>query len=178
MGRERASSEDLAKLSEVVATWRAEEGGRGSTIPDELWNEAVRVARVDGVWRTAKATHFKYDALKQRLARADGGEGATVAHEIDSTKSARAGTGRGRRRGRAHPTQRRARKSSSSRDADRRRPDEFVELSATQLLGVSPTTGTVVEVEDRAGARMTVRLAKESPVDVAKLVAAFRRRGA
>jgi len=163
MGRERTPSPDLAKLSEAIAKWRAEGGGRGSKIPEELWNEAVRVGRVDGVWLTAKATRFKYEKLRQLIARADGSEGTTG-------EPARASERRGRRR--------RARKSSSSRAAQRQ-SGEFVELSAAQLLGATTTTtGTVIEVEDKAGVRMTVRLAKEAPVDVAQLVAAFRRRGA
>ena len=156
MGRERGPSENLGKLSEAVGEWRAKGGGRGKRIPVELWDEAVRVARVEGVWRTAKATRFEYEGLKRRLAGAEGGEATTAADEIDSTEPARAG----KRRRRAT-----AREQSS----------EFVELSTAQIVG-APPTAMVVEVEDKAGVRMTVRL--EPAVDVAQLVAAFRRRGA
>ena len=86
MGRERGPSENLGKLSEAVGEWRAKGGGRGKRIPVELWDEAVRVARVEGVWRTAKATRFEYEGLKRRLAGAEGGEATTAADEIDSTE--------------------------------------------------------------------------------------------
>jgi hypothetical protein len=64
MGQERELSEDLTRLSEAVAKWRAERGGRGKRIPEELWSEAARVARTDGVWLTAKATRLNYWALR------------------------------------------------------------------------------------------------------------------
>ncbi|MEW6477784.1 MAG: hypothetical protein AB1679_36525 [Actinomycetota bacterium] len=50
----------------------------------------------------------------------------------------------------------------------------FVELSGTQLLGSAP--GVVVEVSDADGGRLTVQLGARSELDVAGLVAAFRRR--
>src|SRR6266545_1432275 len=66
MGRERrAASAELTRLTEAVAKWRAAGGGRGSRIPEELWNEAARVAQIDGTWRTAKAIAFRYDTLKK-----------------------------------------------------------------------------------------------------------------
>src|ERR671923_2202404 len=158
MGREGALSEDLGKLSEAIAKWRGEGGGRGTKIPDELWNEAVRVARVEGVWRTARAMRLEYAALKQRLARA-GGEVTTAASPAR----------RRRRAGLARPTRQSGRKPPSSRRRKaRRQSSEFVELSTAQLVG-APPTGTIVEVEDKAGMRMTVRLAKDAPVDVAQL---------
>lgn len=176
MGRERRPSQDLRELSEAVAKWRAEGGGRGTKIPEELWNEAVRVARVDGVWLTAKATRFKYEKLRELIARADGSEGTTAASEIHSMEPARANERRGRRR-RGRRTGMKQRTSSSSSRAAGRQANAFVELTAAQLLGSSSAAGTVVEVEDKAGRRMIVRLAKEAHVDVAKLVWAFRRRG-
>ena len=61
---------------------------------------------------------------------------------------------------------------------DRKNHDGFVELSAAQLIGTPPQVGTVVEVEERDGVRMTIRVAGGNPVDVAGLVAAFRSRRA
>jgi hypothetical protein len=40
-------------------------------IPEELWNAAVEVARVEGVHATSKAVRFNYYSLKDRLVRAD-----------------------------------------------------------------------------------------------------------
>jgi hypothetical protein len=51
----------------------------------------------------------------------------------------------------------------------------FVELTGAQLLA-APTTGATVELSDDAGTRMTVRLATGIEVDVARWIAAFRRR--
>jgi len=52
----------------------------------------------------------------------------------------------------------------------------FVELSAAQLLGGSPSQ-TVLELSDRDGTRLTLRLAPGSEVDVLGLVQGFRGRG-
>jgi len=51
----------------------------------------------------------------------------------------------------------------------------FVELSGAQLLA-APSPGTVVELSDESGARMTIRLSTGSEVDLARWIAAFRRR--
>jgi len=170
MRQGRLVSEDLKKLSEAIAKWRADGGGRGKKIPEELWNEAVRVARSDGVWLTAKATRLTYEALKQRIARADG-DGATAPRETTSAA-------RGRRVHRRRAQQRTTRAPSTSRRMQRRKT-EFVELSAAQLLGAPPTKCTVVEVEDKTGVRMIVRLLGETPIDdVARLIAVFGRREA
>jgi hypothetical protein len=120
------------------------------------------------VWLTAKATRLTYEALKQRIARADG-DSATAPRETTPATS-------GRRVHRRRAKQRTTRAPSTSRRRQRRKT-EFVELSAAQLLGAPSAMCTVVEVEDKAGVRMTVRLAREAQIDdVARLVAAFGRR--
>jgi hypothetical protein len=138
MGQEREGSARLARLITAVTKWRENGGGRGTTMPVALWNQAVRVARVDGIWRTAKETRLEYAQLKERMA---------------GTKRRKA------RRRRA------------------RREDAFVEVSAAQLLG-APATGTLVEVEDKTGTRMSVRLGSVGVDEVAQLIAVFRQRGA
>lgn len=55
------------------------------------------------------------------------------------------------------------------------RTTRFVELSGAEVLGVPATTGSVVEVFDAGGARLTVRLVAGAELDVARLVEAFRR---
>jgi hypothetical protein len=171
MAQARAVSEDLKKLSEAIAKWRADGGGRGKKIPEEMWSEAVRVSRSDGIWRTAKATRLTYDALKRQIARADG-DGATARRETTPTPASE----RRAHRRRAKSGQKPAR--LSGRRARRREP-EFVELSAAQLLGAPSTKCTVVEVEDKAGVRMIVRLLGDTQIDdVVRLIAAFGRREA
>ena len=54
----------------------------------------------------------------------------------------------------------------------------FVELSGAQVLGAPAAAGTVVEVSDAHGARLTVRLAAGGDLDVARVVEAFRRASA
>jgi hypothetical protein len=53
----------------------------------------------------------------------------------------------------------------------------FVELSGAQILGSAPAPGAVVELSD-GDARLTVRMAAGVELDVARVVAAFRRREA
>jgi hypothetical protein len=54
----------------------------------------------------------------------------------------------------------------------------FVELPPGQLVSAAPAAGVVVEMQDVNGTRVVVRLAADALVDVAQVVAAFRRRGA
>jgi hypothetical protein len=50
--------------------------------------------------------------------------------------------------------------------------DGFVELSGAQLVGVG-TAESVVEISDKRGVRLTVRLAARQPVDLVALVDRF-----
>lgn len=56
------------------------------------------------------------------------------------------------------------------------RRNGFVELTGSPILGAPSRTGTVVEVADGAGNRLTVQLGAETEVDVARLISAFRQR--
>ena len=51
----------------------------------------------------------------------------------------------------------------------------FVELSGAQVLGMPSEAGPVVELCDASGTRLTIRLAAGSTLEVAAVVAAFRR---
>ena len=54
----------------------------------------------------------------------------------------------------------------------------FVELSGAQILGTPAATGPVVELSDRDGVRLTIRLGGGETLDVAGLVQGFcARRG-
>ena len=67
MGKQKSKSPELVELCAHMAQWRREDGGgRGSRIPEELWQEALVVARKDGVWATAQAAHLNYDRLRER----------------------------------------------------------------------------------------------------------------
>jgi hypothetical protein len=68
--------------------------------------------------------------------------------------------------------------TSRERGAETGADGDFVELTGAQLLGLPAAAGPVVEIFDTSGARLTVRLAAGSALDVAQLVAAFRGRQA
>lgn len=65
--KQAAEAEDLSTLRERVEQWR-EQRPKRTRIPEDLWAAAVRVARVEGVYATYKATRFDYNGLKERLA--------------------------------------------------------------------------------------------------------------
>ena len=49
----------------------------------------------------------------------------------------------------------------------------FVELSGAQILGASAATGSVLELSDRDGVRLTIRLGGGERLNVAELVQGF-----
>ena len=72
MNRESvATAEQLKALCGRVEHWRKHRDGGRSMVPEELWNAAVEVARVEGIHATSKALKFDYYSLKERLGLAD-----------------------------------------------------------------------------------------------------------
>ena len=62
---------------------------------------------------------------------------------------------------------------------DVRQADAFVELAGASLLSAAPAgVRSEVELSDASGTTMVIRLATDQAVDVAALLAAFRRRPA
>jgi hypothetical protein len=67
-------SRELEALCTAVAHWRAHGGGgRGKRIPHALWEQAVAVARVDGVYKTGRATRLNCDRIKALMDAAERG---------------------------------------------------------------------------------------------------------
>jgi hypothetical protein len=67
MKHQKTRSPELIELCERMSHWRRQEGGgRGSRIPEELWQQALLVARIDGLYATAQAACLNYDRLKER----------------------------------------------------------------------------------------------------------------
>lgn len=64
-------TEQLKTLCSRVERWRKHRGGGRSMVPEDLWNAAIEVARVEGVHATSKALRFNYYSLKDRLVLAD-----------------------------------------------------------------------------------------------------------
>jgi len=63
---------ELVAVRQRVERWRRKDGGRGSRIPEELWNEAASAARGHGVYATARALRLNYDRLKARAVEGEG----------------------------------------------------------------------------------------------------------
>ena len=66
-----ATTEQLKAVCGRVEQWRAHRQGGRSRVPEDLWDAAVEVARVEGVHATSKALRFNYYSLKDRLERAN-----------------------------------------------------------------------------------------------------------
>lgn len=144
----RSTSQELNKLRQRVAEWRAREGGRGSQIPDQLWNDAVGVARDVGVWATAKTLHFNYERLKDRVKQA--GDGESIAMVRQAERAERATATRVKHAGVAP-------KGTAG--------PSFVALEMGQLCSAGRT---VIELVGRHGDRMRIELT--GGVDVVGLV--------
>ena len=122
----------VARLRKQIEQWRQTRLKRGS-MPEELWREAVSLARRGSPYRVARALRIDFGTLRLRIAES----------------SARAGSAP---------------------------PGEFVELSGAQILGSA--AGSVVELSDGDGKRLTIRLAATEKLDLAELVRGFCARGA
>ncbi|MBI4020718.1 MAG: hypothetical protein HY369_00580 [Candidatus Aenigmarchaeota archaeon] len=150
----KVASTELKGLRQRVEAWRKQGGGRGARIPEELWNGAVLLARVEGIWATAQALRFNYNLLRDRVLRAEGGEraeGRMPAEVIRVGQRERARRG-GRGEGTGGPS--------------------FVELAMDPLDGGKKT---VIEVTGRHGDRMRIEMA--SAVDLVGLLRTLCSRG-
>ena len=141
----REASVELKALKAKVDDWWKRRGRR-TRIPDELWAEAVKVAQIDGVWGTSRATRFQYPELKERLTTALRAPVPALMGKVVEPPC-----GGGRANGvRAHGG------------------EAFVELSMDAL---GARTRTVVELVGQGGDRM--RVDAFGGVDLAGLARAF-----
>jgi hypothetical protein len=147
----KTASDELNELGKRVETWRRQRRKR-ARIPDELWAAAVGVAKLNGVWATARVTRFNYEKLN-RLASEEGRQErgghklATALTVVDSVPA----------EGRAPATMAPA----------------FVQLpaGAASGLGAAAVARTVIDLVGRHGDRMRVELS--GGVDLAALVQGF-----
>jgi hypothetical protein len=68
----------LALTHARLTQWRAQHGGRGIPVPEEMWAEVVKVARVEGAGATARALRLDRARLEARMAKDRGPEVAEV----------------------------------------------------------------------------------------------------
>lgn len=159
MGQEQSVSRELTELRARVMDWRKGGGGRGSRIPEDLWQEAIRVAGICGLYATSKALHFSYDRLKERSEESDS-SGGIAEKEREVVRSPRAS---GERR-----VELTSNDSVANVGTYREGGSRFVAVPMATIRGGSPTT---IELAGRTGDRMRVEMTGD--IDVASLVQAF-----
>lgn len=79
----------LALTHTRLTQWRAQHGGRGIPVPEELWAEVVKVARVEGAGTTARALRLDRARLEARMAtdlRAEVAEASSGFVELDADR--------------------------------------------------------------------------------------------
>jgi hypothetical protein len=152
---------ELGALAQRLEAYRRNREGRGP-LPEPLWTEAARLAQEGyGVWRVQQALRLSYYGLKQRLETLPAGPSPGPAEpgrlrpvsveQGEPTKQASAGC---RARAAFEDKGRGASQTPSGHQA----PPVFVELGVPAAL---LSGGTVLELEDRTGRKLSVRLARE-----------------
>jgi len=78
----------LALTHTRLTQWRTQHGGRGIPVPEELWADVVKVARVEGAGTTARALRLDRARLEARMAMdrgaGDEGKGSGGFVELDA----------------------------------------------------------------------------------------------
>jgi len=64
----------LALIHARLTQWRAQHGGRGIPVPEEMWAEVVKAARVEGASAAARALRLDRARLEARMAMDEGAE--------------------------------------------------------------------------------------------------------
>jgi hypothetical protein len=146
----------LDELQRRVGQWRRTRQRR-TRVPEELWVDAIWLAKRLGVYRTAHAAGLPYESLKRRLGERRSAHAKSKADLGHGTMS------------------RTAVVTGAIVHKDER--VGFVELGHVGAASSMPATATtVVEVADGSGRRLTVRLGAGVAIDVAGIVVAFGRR--
>jgi hypothetical protein len=143
---------DVLAVHTEIEFWRKKRQKRGA-IPSTIWFAASALAKRYGVYRISQALRLNYGALKQRLEK--------VSSEGEWSSNSNSGT-------------------------DER--CEFVELTGVGAMNVpseekvsektmgsgsAGVSGMEIEVSDRRGCRMTVRVMEDKGVDIPKLISTF-----
>ena len=145
--RTKRSVSTLEQVRRQFDDWRRTRQRR-TRIPNPLWRAAVEVARVHGVYRTAKTLGINSASLKKRM-------------EQDGAESARAGRG-----GQGSPVEPAMGMSEASAAAGA----TFLELPPPPWTAGSEC---ILELEDAGGARMRVCLKSLATPDLAALSRSF-----
>jgi hypothetical protein len=142
---------DVLSVHSAIEAWRSNRQKR-TPIPSEIWSSAVGLAERYSVHRISRALRLNYRALKRRL--------------IDSTEASR---------------------KLSKTNTEEGSRYEFIELCGAGMMTSAGEAGSAIvsgshnddhermEIElcDRAGGRMTVRVSDGSRVNLPDLVSSF-----
>ncbi len=146
----------IEELRRRVEEWRRTRVRR-TRVPAELWVDAIWLAKRLGAYRTARAVGLPYESLKGQV-RAAGAAHVTSKADLGGGTTAAAGA---------------AGKRANARSDER---VGFVEIGQIRVAGHPPDVcGTVIEIADGEGRRLTLRLGAGMAVDVAGILAAFGR---
>jgi len=172
----KAMTRELIRLRARVLDWRRGGGGRGTKMPSELWEEAVRVACESGVWATAHASGLKYESLRARVGDPGGKRGIGGRRPRGEAAAAGSAEGGGLGRGVSRRSVSRRRGEVEGREEQalcERREDALLPGAQFVALRVAPAAGvqTTIELEGRGGDRMRIEVA--GGVDVVGMVQAF-----
>ncbi|MFH0900475.1 MAG: hypothetical protein V2A73_07585 [Pseudomonadota bacterium] len=141
-------SAEIDRLREKIEQWQQTRRTSQSRMPVELRESVIGLARIYGAYRTAGALGLRYSSLLRWLAKASTDINGAKASGGESCGGNCSGGG------------------------------GFVEVDGgAQLLGIPQPTGAVVELASGDGMRLTIRLAPEARLDVARLVHGFCRHG-
>jgi hypothetical protein len=71
MARRREELPDRVKeVAARIERWRRKRQ-KGSRMPEELWSEAVSLARAHGVYQISRALQVRYESLRKRVERGE-----------------------------------------------------------------------------------------------------------
>ena len=68
--KRKALPRSIVEVKKQIETWRQTREKR-TRMPEELWVEAVEVARRHGIWKVSNAVGCSYESLKARVERVD-----------------------------------------------------------------------------------------------------------
>ena len=68
--KRKALPRRIVELKKQIETWRQTREKR-TRMPEELWVEAVEVARKHGIWKVSNAVGCSYESLKVRVERVE-----------------------------------------------------------------------------------------------------------
>jgi len=65
--QQEVKTTEMKEAAARFEQWRRSAGGRGSRVPEQLWQVAADVARRNGVYATARALRLNYSRLSKQV---------------------------------------------------------------------------------------------------------------